>query len=184
MKRFINRALLTVSLLLTFSSCQDWLLAPSPGVTKLEDFFSEGTTAVEAVTAAYVPLTWEFNTTYYPEWFIGDVMSDDALKGGQSIADMSNVYDMENFKTTTNNAYLLDFYRGQYQGIARCNLVLAEVLQMKFDSVLNASLKNRILGEAKYLRALYYFRLVRIFGGVPKVDFVIESSNQWKQPRA
>jgi len=184
MKKYIFRFLFILSLTGTFVSCEDWLKAPQPGVTKLEDFFTSGNAAIQAINGAYVPLMWEFNFTYYPEWFIGDVMSDDALKGGQSLGDMSMVYDMENFKTATNNTYLLDFYRGQFQGIARANLVLEQVPAMKYDTILNESLKNRILGEAKYLRAMYYFRLVRVFGGVPKVDFVIQSTNKWKQPRA
>lgn len=184
MKKYIFRAMLVISIAVSFVSCQDWLTEPSPAVTQLNDFFTSGTTAVQAVNAAYVPMMWEFGSTYYPEWFIGDVVSDDALKGGQSIGDMSIVYDMENFKTATNNAYLLDFYRAQYQGIGRCNLVLDQVPGMKNDAVLTTSLQNRIIGEAKYLRAMYYFRLVRVFGGVPKVDFVVTSSKQWKQPRA
>lgn len=184
MKKYIFKIMFVLSLSTTLISCEDWLTAPKLGVTKLEDFFTTGKAAIQAVNGAYVPLMWEFNSTYYPEWFVGDVMSDDALKGGQSIGDMSMVYDMENFKTATNNAYLLDFYRGQYQGIARANLVLEQVPAMKTDSTMSLSVKNRIIGEAKYLRAMYYFRLVRIFGGVPKVDFVIQSSNEWKQPRA
>lgn len=183
MKKYI-KLLLIVPFSLSFFSCEDWLLEPSPGVTKLEDFFTSGATAVQAINGTYAPLMWEYNTTYYPEWFIGDVMSDDALKGGQNLTDMSVVYDMENFKTMTNNAYLLDFYRAQYQGAGRANLVLQEIPKMDNDSLLTENMRNRILGEAHFLRAMYYFRLVRIFGGVPKVDFVVESSAQWKQPRA
>ncbi len=184
MKKYIFKAAFVLSMALSLVSCQDWITAPSPAVTKLSDFFASGSTAIQAVNGAYVPLMWEFNSTYFPEWFIGDVVSDDALKGGQSIGDMSIVYDMENFKTATNNAYLLDFYRAQYIGIGRCNLVLDQVPGMKTDALLTASVKNRVIGEAKYLRAMYYFRLVRIFGGVPKVDFVVRSSKQWVQPRA
>ena len=184
MKKYIFKAAFVLSMALSLVSCQDWLTAPSPAVTKLSDFFTSGSTAIQSVNGAYVPLMWEFNSTYFPEWFIGDVVSDDALKGGQSKGDMSIVYDMENFKTSTNNGYLLDFYRAQYLGIGRCNLVLDQVPGMKTDALLTASLKNRLIGEAKYLRAMYYFRLVRIFGGVPKVDFVVSSSKQWVQPRA
>jgi len=184
MKKYIFRATLIITLALSLISCEDWLLEPSPGVTQLKDFFSKGDAAIQAVNASYVPLMWEYNSTYFPEWFIGDVVSDDALKGGQSIGDMSVVYDMENFKTTTNNTYLLDYYRAQYQGVGRCNLDLQEIPAMEPDSAMSASLQNRLIGEAKFLRAMYYFRLVRVFGGVPKVDFVVSSSNQWKQPRA
>ena len=169
---------------LTLSSCEKWLLSPSPGVTELKDFFTSAETALQSVNAAYMPLQWEFNSTYFPEWFIGDVVSDDALKGGQGITDMAAVYDMENFKTQANNELLLDFYRAQYQGISRCNLVLQQVPAMEVDATLTQTLKDRLIGEAKFLRALYYYRLVRVFGGVPKVDFVIESANQWQQPVA
>lgn len=167
-----------------FTSCEKWLLSPSPGVTKLEDFFSSGKTAIQSVNAAYVPLMWEFNGTYFSEWFIGDVVSDDALKGGQGIGDMLSVYDLENFKAQSNNEVLLNFYRAQYQGIARCNLAIQEVPAVALDVDMNQRLKDRLIGEAKFLRAMYYFRLVRIFGGVPKVDFVILNSKQWKQPKA
>lgn len=183
MKKSIYISLLC-SFSVLFTSCNDWLGEETPGVSKLENFFTTGMAAVQTTNAAYVPLEWEYNTTYFSEWFIGDIVSDDALKGGQGKSDMADVYDMENFKTNTNNGLLLDFYRAQYQGIGRCNLGLREIGQMALDTTLNIRLKNRLIGELKFLRAMYYFRLVRVFGGVPKVDFVIDSSSAWKQPRA
>jgi len=170
--------------MLAFTSCNDWLLEPSPGVTKLEDFFTVGKTAIQATNGAYMPLMWEYNYTYFPEWFIGDVTSDDALKGGQSFGDMADAYDFENFKTNSNNGYLLDFYRTQYQGIARCNLGIQQIPLMKNDSAMDARVQNRLVGELKFLRAMYYFRLVRIYGGVPLTTEPINSSNEWKKPRA
>ncbi|HLP05622.1 MAG TPA: RagB/SusD family nutrient uptake outer membrane protein, partial [Paludibacter sp.] len=170
--------------MLLLTSCNDWLLEPSPGVTKLEDFFTVGKTAIRATNGAYVPLMWEFNYTYFPEWFIGDVVSDDALKGGQSIGDMADVYDFENFKTNSNNGFLLEFYRAQYQGIARCNLGLQQIPNMETDSVMDERVQKRLIGELKFLRAMYYFRLVRIFGGVPLTTAPINSATDWKQPRA
>ena len=44
--------------------------------------------------------------------------------------------------------------------------------------------KECLIGEAYFMRAFYYFQLVRVFGGVPLIDFVIESSSAWQQPRA
>ncbi|WP_199117642.1 RagB/SusD family nutrient uptake outer membrane protein [Pedobacter sp. ASV28] len=186
-KNSTHKYILAAALLMgamSISSCKKWLTEPTPGVTKLEDFFTSGQTAIQSVNASYAPLGWEFNSTYYSEWFIGDVVSDDALKGGQNIADMSAVYDMENFKTQANNPYLLDYYRSQYQGIARCNLALQQIPSVVPDATMDQRLKDRLIGEAKYLRAFYYYRLVRVFGSVPKVDFVIESASQWKQPKA
>ena len=170
--------------MLLLTSCDSWLLEPSPGETKLEDFYTVGKTAIQSTNAAYVPLMWEFNSTYFPEWFIGDVASDDALKGGQSTGDMADAYEFDNFKTISNNGYLLDFYRAQYQGVFRCNLSIQQIALMKTDSTMTPKVQRRLIGELKFLRAFYYFRLVRIFGGVPKVLVPLESSNDWKQPRA
>ena len=180
-KHFILFSSLT---LLALTSCDSWLLEPTPGVTKLEDFFTVGKTAIQTTNAAYVPLMWEFSSTYYPEWFIGDVVSDDALKGGQSFSDMADVYDLENFKTNANNGLLLDFYRAQYQGIARCNLPLTQIPSMETDDDMTPAVQSRLIGELKFLRAMYYFRLVRVFGGVPLVTAPIESKESWKQARA
>lgn len=173
-----------LSVLPAVLSCSDWLKEDGPMTNRVEDFFISAETAVQVTNAAYVPLMWEYQGTYYSEFFFGDIISDDALKGGQNVADMSDVYDLENFKAISNNVMVLDYYRAQYQGIARANLALEQVPAMTEDEKLTKELKNRLAGEASFLRAYYYFRLVRLFGGVPIVREPIYSSGNWKQPRA
>ena len=153
MKKYIYISILC-SMSALLSSCNDWLTEEGPMVTNAKDFFTSGETATQCVNAAYAPLMWEYNTTYYPEWFIGDVVSDDALKGGQTLLDMSDVYDLENFKTISNNGLLLDYYRSQYQGIARCNLAIEEIPTVNLDESIDEKLRNRLIGEAKFLRAM------------------------------
>lgn len=177
-------ALCGMAMLMAGTSCNDWLTEESPGTTSLDDFFTSGMTAIQTVNACYTPLAWEYNSTYCSEWFIGDIASDDALKGGQNTSDMADAYDIENFKTNANNTMLLDFYRAQYQGIQRCNLALDKVPDAPIDEDLTEERRDCLLGEAYFLRAYYYFRLVRIFGGVPYIDKVIDSSDNWQQPRA
>lgn len=182
MKQYIYCTAIAATLALT--SCNDWLTDDTPGTTKLEEAFTSLDVATETANAAYVPLMWEYSgTTYYPEWFIGDVVSDDALKGGQYIQDMAAVRDMENFKTTTNNELLLCFYRAQWQGIARANLAIQEIPNTRVKEGEEATL-DRLVGEAKFLRAYYYFRLARVFGGMPLVDYVVDSSEKWQQTRS
>lgn len=170
--------------LLTLVGCTDYLTEPQPATTLVEDFYTSGTAAIQNVTGCYVPLMWEYNGTYFSEWFIGDIVSDDALKGGQNTSDMGSAYDMENWKTTASNTLLLDFYRAQYQGIGRCNLALKYVPNMATDSIMNERLKQRLIGEVKFLRAYYYFRLLRVFGGVPITLDVIEDSKSWQVGRS
>ena len=189
MKTKINIKALYIVLcgfVLSFSSCKDYLTEIEPGTDLLEDFYTSTEAAVQNVTACYVPLMWEYNSTYYSEWFFGDILSDDALKGGGSTTDMADAYDFENWRTTSGNTMLLDFYRAQYQGIARCNLALKYIDGMKvgIDANFTESMKARLLGEVYYLRAYYYFRLVRVYAGVPLVTNVVDSSDEWGQPRA
>ena len=170
-----------LALLLVFTGCHDYLTEIEPGTTLLGDFFTSTATAEQNITGCYVPLMWEYNNTYLSEWFIGDIVSDDALKGGGSTTDMADAYDMENWRTTSQNTLLLDFYRAQYVGIARCNLAIKYVSNMEIgtDSIFTPTMKDRLLGEAHFLRAYYYFRLVRVFAGVPITTDVIDDSERW-----
>ncbi|HEY5508811.1 MAG TPA: RagB/SusD family nutrient uptake outer membrane protein [Paludibacter sp.] len=172
-----------------FSSCNDYLNFPKVATTKLDDSFISATSAVQSATACYAPLTWEYQNgggTFFNEWFIGDVCSDDALKGSNTLSDMGLLFDMENFKTKSDNNTLLQYYRCQYIGIFRCNLVYEYVPAMNpaLFAKEKAGLQNRVLAEASFLRAMYYFRLVRVYGGVPVVNHVIKAQSDWKQPRA
>lgn len=182
MKKYISISIVILSLLL-HTSCNDWLTEPGPGTSQFKDAFKTKEDATKVVNGSYTPLAWEFDNFFYNEWFIGDIVSDDALKGGQNISDMPEVYAMENFKTNSSNAFLLKYYRAQFMGVSRCNLAIQEIPKMP-ASVIDARLQDRLVGEVKFLRAMYYLKLVRVFGGVPKVDFVVDSSSKWKQPRA
>ncbi|MBD5284304.1 MAG: RagB/SusD family nutrient uptake outer membrane protein [Bacteroides sp.] len=183
--KYIYRCAVAGIATLGLTSCNDWLGEPSPGSTKLEDFFVAGETCVQTINGCYNPLTYEYNNSYFSEWYLGDIASDDALKGGQNVADGADAYDIDNFKTNANNTILLDYYRAKYMGIARCNLALREVAKYPTDEeAFPEKLQTRLLGEAHFLRAFYYFQLVRVFGGVPIIEDVIDSSDRWKQPRA
>jgi len=169
---------------LTLTSCNDWLTALAPGTSTIEESFTVGENAIQTTNGCYSPLMYEQNDTYYPEWFLGDIASDDALKGGGGLADGPDYYQLDNFKTITENRWVWSFYKGQFLGIQRCNFALEMIPKMANDNVLTEKLRNRLLGEIYFLRGYYYFRLVRAFGGVPKVDFYISNSDQWIQPRA
>ena len=169
---------------LTLTSCNGWLTELSPGVSTIDENFINGKQAVQAANGCYSPLMYEQNDTYFPEWFIGDIASDDALKGGGGIGDGPDYYQLDNFKTITDNNFVWSYYKNQYLGIQRCNLALKYIPNVPKDSVLTDAMRIRLLGEIYFLRGYYYFRLVRAFGGVPKVDFFVENSDQWIQPRA
>jgi len=189
MKKYSKFFITLLSIATILSACDSYLSFPKEGAIDIDESFIDAQSAIQSATACYAPLTWEYQNaggTFFSEWWIGDVCSDDAIKGGSGLSDMDLVYDMENFKTKSDNNVLLWFYRCQYIGIFRCNLVLEYVPMMEEDLFKNekAGLQNRILAEAHFLRALYNFRLVRVFGGVPIVNNIIKAQADWKQLRA
>jgi hypothetical protein len=70
-----------------------------------------------------------------------------------------------NFTTDPSNQGVLDLWRGPWPGILYCNEVIQQVPGIDMDT----TLRNRVVGEAKFLRANYYFILVRYFGDVPLI---------------
>lgn len=67
------------------------------------------------------------------------------------------------FVIAPNNVNILSLYGASYVGIQRCNIVLNRIEPVTMPP----ALKNQFIGEAKFLRALHYFNLVRFFGDVP-----------------
>jgi hypothetical protein len=143
---------------------KDYLnLKPTNTVTA-NNFYQTQTDAIQATTAAYSQLQQNgmFN---YSLWAIGDVMSDNSFLGGGGAADGIEFQQLDNFTIPATNPLTTNHWQRAYLGIGECNQVLLRVPAITMD----ATLKNRCLGEAEFLRALYYFYLVRGFGDVPLV---------------
>ena len=100
-----------------------------------------------------------------------DVASDDADKGSTP-SDFGPAGEIDNFTHTPNNFLFNNIWNGHYAGIARANRAIDILNQSTFD----AATKNKLLGEARFIRGLYYFNLVRFFGGVPKLIRVPDPS--------
>jgi hypothetical protein len=92
-----------------------------------------------------------------------DIIAGNSEVGAGGGTDGIETVTLANFVATADNAAALDIWRGPNPGILYCNTVLENVPEMDIDE----SLKNRSIGEAKFLRAHYYFILVQLFGDVP-----------------
>lgn len=111
-----------------------------------------------------------------------DVASDDSDKGSTP-SDFPPAAEIDNFAISSNNAIFNNLWNGHYAAIARVNRTIDILEQSTFEE----SVKNRLLGEVRFLRGFYYFNLVRLFGGVPKVIRVpdpSEGNNDEFQTRA
>lgn len=143
-------------LLMTLSSCNDFLTANLKGDYTSENYYTSAEAATMSVNAIYNSL---YGTTL---WIFGDVASDDAVKGGNA-GDQADINSIDDFSATADNGVLSTFWQSTYETIARANNSITNIKQMDIDE----TLKNRLIGEAKFLRAYSYFNLVNIFGEVP-----------------
>jgi hypothetical protein len=163
MKKYFFRGGLMMVWIISGISCKKFLNKDIQGVYPADLFYQTSDQAVLAINAAYQPLSFT-SATNNPLWVFGDVASDDAVKGGLT-GDESDIGLIDLFNITPTNGNLGLEWGTLYEGITRCNLVLANVPAINMDAVL----RSRILGEAKFLRAWYYFTLITIFGDVPLV---------------
>jgi hypothetical protein len=162
-KNYYFAAAVLLSSLLTGCGKDFLELQPRNAVTT-ETFYQTESDAIQATNAVYSQLSQNgmFN---YSLWGMGDVMSDNSYLGGGGAADGIEFQQLDNFTFTSTNPLITSHWQRAYLGVGQANQVLTRVPAIEMDP----ALKNRCLGEAAFLRALYYFYLVRAFGDVPLV---------------
>lgn len=150
------------------TSCKKTFLEVDPqGQVTETQALKDPTAADKVVGGVYTSLYFGGfdRTTVGFLWAIAnDIASDDADKGSTP-SDFGPAGEIDNFTYTSNNFVFDNIWRGHYGGIASANKALDILNQSTFDS----TTKNRLIGEVRFLRGLYYFNLVRFFGGVPKI---------------
>jgi hypothetical protein len=160
MKKYIIYSLLTCALV----SCkQDFInLAPITS-TSTENFYKTSNDMVNALTSVYSSL--QGNGAAANEYLFGDVTIEDA--GAQSGLCAQGHCDFDAYASkatgSQNAGVIANRYNGGYTAIARANIFLGRIDAIPMD----AALKSRMIGEAKFLRGYFYFNLVKVFGGVP-----------------
>ena len=164
-KVIVGLAILSLSLY----SCEADLDTESEDKITELDLLNDPANAVQLVNGVY-----NKNLAYgmYGFSWIGitSITSDDADKGssaGDSGAD-KNLLDGLTFGASSPS--FTDVWQARYQGIGRANKALFYLEQLTLDP----NLKTRLIGEVKFLRALWYFDLVRCFGGVPIVTTEVD----------
>lgn len=94
-----------------------------------------------------------------------NIMSDDADKGSFALDQANTIGVMDDFTVTPTDQFCNTLWTGHYNGIGACN----QALKVFKTSTLDAATLGELKGEIRFLRAYYYFTLVRMFGGVPLV---------------
>jgi len=146
--------------LVALSGCSNFLEENLQGKFSSATFFKSQQDAILAINGVYNSAS--FISTNNALWVFGDVASDDATKGGGA-GDQGDILFVDQFNYVRSNTVLENTWKQYYDGISRANYVLYYVPPINMD----VTLRNRILGEAKFLRAYFYFNLVNIYGEIP-----------------
>jgi starch-binding outer membrane protein, SusD/RagB family len=166
MKNIINTKLVGLLFLtaFAFSSCEEDLKVDPNDVINTPDFLNDPNNAVQLVNGVYNKQL-DYNMYSFSWIGITSITSDDADKGSTPTDTGTDKGKLDNLNFSATDISFSDVWQGRYQGINRANTALFYLEQFTIDS----NLKNRLIGEVKFLRALFYFDLVRCFGGVPIV---------------
>ncbi|QJX48888.1 RagB/SusD family nutrient uptake outer membrane protein [Hymenobacter taeanensis] len=100
-----------------------------------------------------------------------DIASDDSDKGSTP-QDYSAAAEVDNLTLNATNGVVNNAWKGYFQGINRANQALDKIPL----SPAPETTRNRLIGEVRFLRGYFYFNMVRLFGGVPKLDRVPAAS--------
>jgi starch-binding outer membrane protein, SusD/RagB family len=166
---FLKTTLILTLISISFTQCKKSLLNIEPTIplTSVDNYYKTETEAINAANAAYTPLSAIYNGA---AWHLGDIMSDDGDLGGGGGGDGAETAELDNFNVTSFNPVIQIMWAQCYFGILRTNLVIERV---PLVAVMNSDLRKRTIGEGRFLRALYYFHLVRLYGDVPLYTNVI-----------
>jgi starch-binding outer membrane protein, SusD/RagB family len=160
---------------ITGACSEDFLdRAPRAELTS-ENFFQTGQQAVEAVNGVYSHLR-SFNVHVFSYIGVTDIASDDADKGSVP-GDAAFLEDINNFTFDAGNSAVIGIWQGYYQGIFRANQVIVNVPGIDMDE----DLKQRVLAEARFLRAYFYFFLVRTYGDLPLIDRLLQPDEYFQE---
>lgn len=157
-----------LSLTLCASCEEDLIVEPNDSINEI-DFLNNPNNAITLVNGVY---NKQLDFEMYSFSWIGmtSITSDDADKGSSLSDSGADKNKLDNLDFDASDISFREVWQGRYDGIGKANNALFYLEQLQIQE----ALKMRLIGEIKFLRALYYFDLVRCFGGVPIVTSKID----------
>ena len=158
MKNLINKFLISISMLFFVYSCDEYVdYEASEGYQIVaEDYFKSSDDYESALVGVYDILQW----TLY-NFMIGEIASDNSLCGGESASDVIGLQKIDDMIHDPVNDQLSRIWQYMYEGVNRANYMIENKDKIDF------SRKDEMYGEVHFLRAFFYFELVKIYGDVP-----------------
>ena len=164
MKKYF-KIVLIFTLIINFGCNTDNFLDEQPrGRQQLDGFFSSEENSINFVNSIYQKINGESWWQVTMPRQINDMATDDNWSGN-TLQPRPDITGIAAYNVFPGSTYFNSFWESHYIGITRANIALERIPEVEMDE----AIKTRILAEAKFLRAFFYFELIRSFGGVPIV---------------
>jgi tetratricopeptide (TPR) repeat protein len=151
-------AIASFSLVILCGGCNKFLEVDPPYGQDAENYFQNPNDYEMALIGAYDLLQASFLSVW-----IGEIASDNTIAGGESVNDSEGLHQIDAMTHGGVNSELRSILRWNYAGITRVNYIMENKDNIDFPR------KAEIIAEARFLRAFYYFELVKCFGDVPLI---------------
>jgi len=179
MKKITHIISLTFAVLLLTACGKDWLEI-KPKNLELESFFYQTEEEVyQGLVAVYDVLQWGGTDGWTMKVGLLNAASDDCYAGGSDASDQPNWVAYDNFTLDPFFGPQQGLWRKGYTGIYRANLILQKLEEAPAE--ISSDFKARVSAEAKFLRAFYYFDLIRFFGNIILTEVPIPFENIYTQ---
>lgn len=156
---------------ITIVSCsKNFLEEPARTVT-INDLINNPSTGADRILGAIYNKMYDWNIHSFAWIGVSSITSDEADKGSTPGDGGTDKIELDGWLISPSNLSFNDVWEGNYEGVGRACYAIQFFNQMNLAD----DVKNRYIGEAKFLRAYFYWNLWRCYGGVPKIDKVLAS---------
>ena len=158
-------------ILISIVSCKKSFLTEEPRTVTIDGLINNPTNGAQRLIGSVYSKLYSWEVHSFSWNGISSITSDDADKGGINGDTGVDKDKLDSWTFDANGLSFDEVWTGNFEGIGRAAYAL------KFFPTMNIppAERDRYIGEAKLLRAYFYWNLIRIFGGVPKIDRVLES---------
>lgn len=157
MRNLIKITLVALALAFT-AGCDDYVDVDPLYSQDAENYFKTKEDYQKALIGAY-----DLMQTSYLTFWLGEIASDNSIAGGESVTDSEGLHQIDAMTHGGQNQELQNLWRYNYSGITRVNYLFENRDNLEFEG------KDQIYAEAAFIRAYFYFDLVRVFGDVPLI---------------
>lgn len=173
MKTYIYRVLILATIVSLGACKKDFLSQTNPNAVTVENYFSSENDVLLAVNGAYQSLR-SGNTMGENSGLFTDERSDDAGRNDNQ-SNAGEPFQFNDFSLLPSNSYIKTHWLALYNSITRTNVILSNIDKVTYS---NPATKLNYAAEAKFIRAIMYFELVRKWGPVPLVTTQLNNTDE------